>query len=321
MISTFPLGYPMALSATVTFTTANVGQTIRTPDVARLQVPYDAPFLLEEIRVQVSAPTSDSGFDAIHRQIFMSAQISGRELCSNYPVWMLGQVHDRYAEYPVVAASSYVDPDNVTSYSETTSKWRFQHPLFLRPGETIVPTFFLASPTGTNPFTALDPAEIDITCVGRLLPPETPYPASIAVPWATSVALTSGATPKREFTRELENTLNVPLYIQRFLLRATSSSGSPGREDSGQSGRLPEGGGAFDISILGPDGMKIIEVYPQATELFRDAKHAWNHGFWMDPQDRLHLKLISQGTGNYVLSDTFGVNVAFAMQGYREESL
>jgi hypothetical protein len=329
-------GTPCVLSAAVEIPETTTGNRtpVVIPDVERLQVPFDVGgFWLDEILIQTTEQNSDPADPAsTHAKLFVRLTLDGKEITRDFvPAWLFAPVQDVLVEHMSNATDWFTAGD--TGITNTAIRWRLPKPLFLKPGQTLIPQFQGRSPDDNAGVFVLDPGcLVDIGYLGRTVPIGTPLPSKVCLPYVSHAGLvqpTSGQAASQIFTEEFRNWFSTDLYVQRFVMRHGVASGQVGDQteiDEYATGSafalasLPYTDSVMSVDILAPNGFKCLENYPQAVEAFWHSRHHWTHGTILKPGATFRITLAQTATLTS-FQDVNGVARAISMVGYREEVL
>lgn len=313
--ASFPPGTPCMLYSSVSQVTLAGGD--RLPDTSELQCPYDGPMLLDEMRFNVTPNTATNALCPIS-DLQVKLALDGKELTNGFvSLWALAPVYDFLGSEFNTDAQSYIVSGILSQIY--ACRFTLPAPLFLRPGQTVVATFRRKNyGLYANDDTTYLP-RIDISYAGRLLPANTPAPATIALPYVTGIISNNSAstTPSTANLIAAEdsflNKFDKPLYIARFCGRRVLSAASIPEWYDGNPGFgftiASSANAGAQVRVVGPDGLDCVRGFQDFNTVFGGNRRAWNVGTWLPP---------SKGFTFHFRECTF---VTVNMIGYRAEAI
>jgi hypothetical protein len=186
------------------------------------------PMVIEEIVFQITPPAAQEASPAVAIGFF-GAEVSARlilhgiEITHGFvPICVLGPVNtDVYNDWFVGDPPSGVGLFNGRPAYFEYYRWILPKPLFVPKGWAFQAQF-LRTAYGDNA-----DLNVDVAFIGRCLPGDTPNPKTVDMPYATAFVRRAGApTAFQSQEGDLKNDYNIPLYTQRFIVRAKETTGN-----------------------------------------------------------------------------------------------
>lgn len=214
------------------------------PNTIALVNPHDEPWEVHEVKFSVRPKIVIGTGDLLQIAQASGALLScaldaGGEPMTNglVPVWSFGPSYEPDMEY--VQAFNWGRPAVLSQllpwwevWVESYYRWRFDHPLYLKPGQSVVPAF---KHTGlTN-----QAIVAGITVSGRRLL-NAPTPRTIKIPYAAAWqskfydAVTTADAEEESPETALRNRFDTPLTVERFIGRINQRAQT--QEDQGGTG-------------------------------------------------------------------------------------
>lgn len=260
------------------------------------------PMLVDEIRVySISTP-----FPLLRLHISVGRQV----ICDDMPPELIERPLDLAQELDLAFAGA-------VNHTQATHIWRFPKPLFIPKASQLNVKYALDNRSGpiTSPPST---ASVCTAMLGRSLPPDTPFPQTVAVPfatrWISSLAPTTQGQVLTDQSQsgDLRNTTGKPLRIQRFTYTLV------GRDANGNAiADVPGAGANCKVRIFGEGGIMGVRDQTPVGVLFHHGSRSWSvstvarpNGFFVVDVDYKTLVLGVQR----VLAAQLGVGLV----GYRE---
>jgi hypothetical protein len=268
MAANINIRHPIALSTSVTITnSATADQTI-SPGTAGLTNPTRFGMFLDEIRIAATAKPASNTPPTVFPLAYLSAQFtlgSWRLSDTHVPVLLYGS-NSRAGDY--TAYPSYLSeasqPGTAAQSSSVsgTISWRLPKPLYIPPGDTLIPTFRRLAATysgGRFDF------RVRVTYLGRVV--DMFRPRLVDVPYVNFFRHPTG-TPARSSgiaERGFHNPFQGPLTIERFVGRVIYEnglrSGYAGWDPADLSADLmtvgTDNGNGVTLKLTGSDGVRM----------------------------------------------------------------
>lgn len=284
-------------------------------DQPALTNPDGCGMLIDEIRF--SAIGSESNFGVGGMAIRATFRLGIHELTNvPVPIWNLGK--------SLMGSENLISPaTGEPSPRRTVNTWRLPKPLYIPPGELLVPRAHYVPSLVAGAFDPQQQATVRVTYACRALPRGTPPPEVIRVPWvsfvqAPLIELDTANVSSYEFESmisDLSNPFEVPLHLERFIGRLVSS----GVEDVNMTttgrlyelyssllqARLTETSGRFSVRDPVPFG-----------HLFQALDRSWEVRTVLPPKSSYRLYL--EATGLEESGDDLDIYPCVSMVGYRE---
>ncbi len=300
---------PVVLTAAVTLAQGATAQ----PDMDKLTSPFRSPMLVDEIRFMLRSADTAGLATFVFAGAVKVALKMGRFAITDVPtpIWNFGPYGDEdtasQQSTDLYAASS---TNRIEFY-----RWVLPKPLFLRPGESIIPQVSRAADA-----TSIS-TKLWITYAGRLLAPGTPTPRELYVPhvdyWAP---LNTVDAPNSN--QIFANPYRSPLKIQRFVGHLQQTFGSvSGGDDIGISSGLDNAGAndgtEVQAKISDSTGYNVVRDFMPFGTLFQLSRRAFTVQRTLDPREGMKVQLRNViaplGSGS--------INPQISMIGYRAERL
>jgi len=282
---------PVLLSTRIPIVGLNTVRSVQ--DITQLINPFKTSMLLDEIRFQVSAVNAagvvqDGAFTDLTGVLHVQLDMGRTPLTKGFvPVWALGKQLDALLETSLVSA---------ISNSRRFVTWRLPKPLFVPPGEFVIPQFKLRGDL-FNPLAAVPAAgvnaDVRVTYFGRSLPSDYPWPKNLHVPYVAAwsapvlssgdVAITNYEVESTE--ADLVNSLNEPLRLQRFLGRLMTQVPNDSFSGVSAPGDTIDVGSQFLLVRMGggTGGIAVRDEVP-FHHLFSAIDKAWTVGALLPPK-------------------------------------
>jgi len=189
---------------------------------SRIQNPFRAPMLVDEIRYRVISSSSEfgmlQGFWALRARHF------------------LGRVPLTQDFVPIGSLAKSLGPTEDTGFPFPPAlptlgwyTWKLPKPLYVPATELLTTEIFNAAVS--NSIFPDETFEIQVSYAARTLPVDTPPPAKVYVPWACFFEAPSFSEDGFDIVSSTEAHINNPfneeLYVQRFIGRAIFNWGPP----------------------------------------------------------------------------------------------
>ncbi len=243
---------PVLLSASVDLASGATAQ----PDMDKLSSPFRTPMVITEIRF-MSRITDPGDYVNMTFSLRVALRV-GRFSITDVPtpISMFGTSHDALTEQQMSDNLYVAGQYNVVSFN----KWLLPKPLFLRPGESIIPQ---ASRTVDG---YAGTARLWITYAGYMLAPGTPTPEKLMVPYV-GVWMPSRTASTSISDGDFSNPFKTPLRVQRFIGRLFNSTdwGTPNYED------IDSGwdAGALMVRMSDSQGYNVVRDFTPFSQVFQ----------------------------------------------------
>ena len=206
----FPPGIPILLESGYTTLTSGI---IAYPNMLRLQPQERVPLLIDEVRFTTRSNSISGAGSAIDSswQSRVRLHINDYDVTNGYiPITALCPIQQGVQQIKgtVGNVAGFVDPFYVTC------KWRLPVPLLVPGGSWLSAELNRPNLTQTGPSIS-----VNIAYAGRVLPSNFKLPRTVAVPYATAFAPTTGAAQYISRDLQLGNPFNVDLVTQRLILK------------------------------------------------------------------------------------------------------
>lgn len=155
-------------------------------------------------------------------------------------------------------------------------RWRLPKPLFV-PAGAMLSTSIYRTVDGDNG-TVL----VAVAYAGRFIPPGTPPPRSIDVPFVSLYEGTAGAGTGMSSELDLVNPFQEPLFVQRFICRVQESNAM---DDLGTA----------EMKITDSRGQAITNNFGDRYDLFDPTKRATVTPSVLGPRERFNVQLQNVG--------------------------
>lgn len=202
--SSFQGSSPVLLSSSCGVLEANSA----IPDSAQLSYAFRKPIVIEEIRWDLWLPHAGAtNFGAL-----VSTKLNLGQLYlmrDPVPIWLLGTT---------MAASQEegVDQDLSIPTAYSHYRWRLPEPLYVEAGQ-VLSSWFTRGLDGFNTANGFpDPITVQVTYVGRTVPPNQSKPKNIPVPYAAPWVTTLGNVYQQSNEFNLFNPFDKNLSMQRM---------------------------------------------------------------------------------------------------------
>lgn len=233
----FDASTPVLLSTSVNVAENNSG----IPSSRDLSYPYRKAIWLEEIRFDVSFPSGSATVDLgalVYAKLYLGKHYLMRD---PMPIWLLGTVMGSYS------LEALKDTTLSTTVTYGHFRWRLPEPLYIEAGQylsTVLNRF--VDGLGGN-------VTVQVSYVGRTVPPSQPRPKVFPVPYAAPFLTTvNGSTYQQSNEKHLFNPFNAPLRVQRMT----------GRVLTFVSGLIASNTLAMTPSVNNPSGTTIaVQIY------------------------------------------------------------
>lgn len=191
------------------------------------------------------------------------------------------------------------------------ARWNLAKPLWMGPGDQIqcnVTRLLTPASSGNAPFA------VDVTYIGRAIPPGTKPPFKRFVPWIAPF-IHDFDDLFSQTTTQFRNEFQVPLNIHRLVGHPLSKATS-GTFETARSNMLPDITGNQYPSIYMEDslGYKITREFMPAGAIFDTERCVWTFARPIGPQEQLNMQIRTAGSVD-AANRLFGI----ALHGYREE--
>lgn len=290
-MSSFEESTPVVLSGSCQVNRNNTGQ----PPALDLTYPFRKALWIEEIRFQIYKDQEGSVITRpqLGANIAMTMAL-GRHYIARYPVpiWLLGTVQDRTMEGVSLATDVTQD---VSQY-----RWRLPAPLYLEPGQTLLPIFQRGIPAGlpddgmTNAFT------VWVTYAGRVASPNAPRPKTIQVPFVSPFITDTSATYQETTENDLANPFDKPLRVQRLTGRVyTQTAGSSA--DEAQALTPTAAGLASVLTVMMEDswGGKMVNNPTGPSDVWDILRGAWTVDTMLPAKSQYRVRATNLNTAAF----------------------
>lgn len=266
------------------------------PSSLDLTYPYRKAVWIEEIRFQIyqdqegGSPGSPISLGA---NLAMTLAL-GRHYIARYPVpiWLLGTVQARSIE-------STLETSTVAQWV-SQYRWRLPVPLYLEPGQTLLPVFQRGIPAGlpddgmTNPFT------VQVTYAGRVASPKAPRPRTIHVPFVSPFVTDLSATYQETTENDLANPFDKPLRVQRLTGRVyNQTAGSVAVEAQALTPPTAGLGSALTVMMEDSWGGKMVNNPTGPSDVWDIIRGAWTIDTMLPPKGQYRVKATNLNTAAF----------------------
>lgn len=288
-----------------------------------LQNPLGGPMEIHEIRFQISArqPTeAGAGFPTYLADqgalVGVKLDLGSIELTNGFvPAWCLGQDMNENAKTYFINNLPTGLVNQISSYY----RWVLPKPLYVPEGATVVPQF---QHRGFAPVQV----QVGIGYSGRALPRNTPKPAKVYVPWASSYysrafQFTTSATGS-QFDQsspvDLFNKWDTPIHLQRFTVRSPVIIPTIGMW-ADWNNVLNTYFDYMQARIVDSSGVPIVRKYTPLGEIVNPQNKTWELGGAVQaPGDFWNVFLKMSPVPVTVTDTTILAQTQTALVGYRE---
>lgn len=299
----------------------SVGEgAIATPDHGRLQPLERTAMIVDEIHFNARVAHASVAWDS--RWILRAQISSGRHAVTNGFVPLAGLEYE-YLTNALSTARTLAGTDYANT-AITGTRWKLPVPLYV-PAGSILFTQLLLSPAVSVIAEGATTLVANVSYIGRLLPVDYPVPATIRVPYATSIQsadTTEAGALLESQNLQLGNPFDVPFYAQRFVMRTYESRNYGGNLVFVQA----YDGGSPPITIRGTFSNEDVLLADRVNHyaIFDDGitpgtlgtlgHHVMNlHNLEMRPKDRFDLTIDSRA------ATVFPPDTVAALIGWRNE--
>lgn len=299
-------GAPLSFSANLTG--LNPGDMNKLLSTSALANGFRNPYLIDEIRMQAymsspAAQTVGSGY-AVSFQFRTGAYAFSLQ---DVPMGLYAPVYNSFGSS---IFSSFTG--GLTRIGDDV-RWQLPRPLWMAPGDQIQALVSADASAGSSGNQA---RTVDVTYVGRSLPPGTPGPKSRSVPWVSSY-IHDFANAYSETSTEFRNPFSdKPWQLQKLICKTMNKSATGGGV-VGRFNMLPDAAGTKYASVYMEDslGYKITRDYHPAGAIFDTERCVWTFQRPIGPREQVNMKFRTVGTAG-------GANVVFGVSaiGCREEA-
>ncbi len=279
-------GYPTAFFTSVDITAGSSAQ----PDSGALQHPFRLPMVIDEISMTTKIAPSFTGSPG--GSIQTKFKMNTLDLMSDpIPLWSFNPTTDTFRESSVGSAFESVD-----QYVFTNFLWKLPKPLYVPSGGALVPVVNRISDNGGS-------ARVDFAYHGRtVLDPVAPN--KIAVPFIGVFIQPYTAAAGQSNARNLYNPFQVPLHVQRLVLRAYINNSVERTSYTTSDG--------YTIKLTNSNGVMFTRDFvPYSAAVNRSAGGTAVLGITIPPKQWITTEIV--GT-------TTGTNIDVTAIGWREEN-
>lgn len=302
---------PVLMSSSCTVARNNTGL----PKALDLTYPFRKALWIEEIRftivraTQGGIPADRNGAQSLGALVAMTLQM-GRHYIARYPtpIWILGTAQDRYQEQSTDVALS------TTEYL-SQYRWRLPSPLYLEPGQTLLPVFQRGLPAGL-PDDAYDQNfTVYVTYAGRTVDPSQPKPRSIQVPYVAPFLTNNASTYQQSNEYDLLNMFDKPVRVQRMTGRVyTFLTTTRALETQALTPRPADIASNLYVKIEDSWGGKMVNDPTGPSDVWDIIRGAWTIDTVMPPKGQYLVKVSN-------LNTAAGQYLHVALIGERQEAI
>lgn len=304
-------GVPVALEASVTLTEGATAS----PDLTRLQVPFRAAFVIDEIRfiVRWNNLGTRNNLGGSIRAKFSAGRI---DVSKDFvPIWNYGTQIQGGDLAGVFTPSNAVEA-NLSSVAGVSAglanvysnfRWKLPVPFLITPGSTLVPTFRrMVDGVGGS-------ATVTVTYVGRRILNTAPLPEVIEVPTVAVYITDEAAAFSTSQELHLSNPFLVPIKVQRFVGRIQLRTVSPSIGEGIVTSALATP--ATAMGIKDSYGYDVVRLRVPVPTVFDLPRRAWTFNKILKPKERYTLQFVSDDFAS------FNFSLMASMIGHRQERL
>lgn len=264
------------------------------PDYGQLSYPFRKAIVIEEIRWTLRCTEASSA--NLGALVLTKMQLGQKYLMRDaVPIWLLGTSMTRLQEQGT-------DTGLTTTVNYSHYRWRLPEPLYLEAGQVLAPVFS----RGADGFPSIN---VQVSYVGRTVPPNQPRPVVIPVPYAASFVTTS-AIYEQSNEKHLFNPFDVPIRVQRFTGRVLEFEAGTSADVAKKLTPAP-GDAGVTIQIFDSWGGKVVPDRTGPSDVFDSSRAAWTVDTILPPKGVYEVRVWDIGAASE--------RVHIAMIGVREE--
>lgn len=253
------------------------------PNSGTLSYQFRKPILIDEIRFSMrlsSALLNPNLGSVVYTKLSLGQEYLMRD---PVPVWLLCTLMNQDQEEGSTGVS---DVSLAEPYAYSHYRWKLPEPMYVAAGQVLDSTFYRYNDgLDTASGTVTPGIVVQVSYVGRTVPPDRPLSKIIAIPYAAPFVTTIGQVYQQSNEKDLFNPFDAPIQMQRLTGRVQVPSDSNAQYPV-QSLALTLNPASSGINILMNDswGGKMVNNNTGPSDVFDAPRTNWTFDTVMPPK-------------------------------------